>query len=88
MMGNYYGHVGGLGLGFGWIFSVLFWTLIIWAIVALVRGLSGHHGHGCCGGHGHDGPKLGNNALDILRERYAKGEITKEQFDKMKQDLQ
>jgi uncharacterized membrane protein len=29
----------------------------------------------------HDG------ALQILRERYAKGEITKEQFDQMRRDL-
>jgi len=29
-----------------------------------------------------------SNSLEILKERYAKGEITKEEFDKMKKDLE
>lgn len=79
----------GFGFGFGWIFMIIFWALIIWAIFALVRGLSGH---GCCqhkGEHMH-GEKMQkeDNALGILRERYAKGEVTKEEFDRVKKDLE
>ena len=79
-MGNYFG---GFGFGFGWIFMILFWGLIIWGIFALVRGVGGH---GCCG-HGH-GERRGNDAMNILKERYAKGEISREDFEKMKKDLE
>lgn len=88
-MGNYFGHMGGLGygFGFGWIFMLLFWVLVIWAIFALVRGVSGVSGHGCWH-HRDEHEHKKNSALDILKERYAKGEISKDEFEKMKKDLE
>lgn len=70
--------------GFGWIFMILFWGFVIWMIVSMIRGNSGG-GH--MGGHSH-----GNNAhvkspVDILKERYAKGEIDKKEFEEKKRDI-
>jgi len=87
-----YGNWGyGAGFGFGWIFMVIFWGLIIWGIISLVRH-GGFGGHGCCGmgGHGEhkqDDEKKNNSALDILKERYAKGEINKQEYEEKKKDL-
>lgn len=76
---------GWYGMGFGMIMMILFWGLIIWAIFALLRG--GHGG--CCGGHAghHHGDDRGDRSMEILKERYAKGDISKEEFEKMKGDL-
>lgn len=83
MMGNYFG--GGYGYigGFGFFFMIFFWGLIIWAIIAGVKMMSYGNGHMC---HDHDESKS-EDVMEILRVRYAKGEITKEQFDHMKKDL-
>jgi putative membrane protein len=62
-------------IGLGMVHMLLFWILVILGIVVLVRWLAS----GTPGG--------GPDPLDILKARYAKGEITKEQFEQMKRDI-
>ena len=77
------GMMGGYGFGLG-ILMPLFWVLVIGGVVLLAfRLLSAGPAATTSGG-----PGAGNRALDILRERYAKGEISKEQFDQMRKDLE
>lgn len=86
MMWNSFGNMMGYGWGggFGFIFTLIFWGLIFWVIFSLVRG---GMGHGCCG-HGSHKEHGEKTPSDILKERYAKGEISKEDFDKMRKDLE
>ncbi|MDO8580337.1 MAG: SHOCT domain-containing protein [Candidatus Omnitrophota bacterium] len=72
--------------GFGWIFMIVFWGLIIWLVVALIRGSIGRN-HQCGHGHSDDTHGKGNSPLDILKERYARGEIDKKEFEERKKDL-
>ncbi len=65
----------GGGMWFGWIFWIIIIALVIWLIVD--RSSKNRLNF----------PQQ-ENALDILRKRYAKGEITKEQFEQMKKDLE
>ena len=68
----------GAGSFFGWPLMFIWWALVIIAIIALVRWQiqkpekENHRG---------------GRAVEILKERYAKGEITKEEFESKKQDL-
>ncbi len=70
---------GGFGMGwmfFGWIFMVLFWGAVLLLIIWLYKQITGTNDVA---------PK--ENALDILKKRYAKGEIGKKEFEEKKKDL-
>ena len=72
---NIMGGWNGFGL-LGWIPMLLFWVLLILGVVALIRYL-GKSGQS----------QEGKNPLEILKERYARGEIDKKEFEEKKRDL-
>ena len=71
------------GFGFGGIFTILLWVVIIglgvWLISSLVSRANSQPPSSL---------PPAESALDILKKRYARGEITKEQYDEMRRDLQ
>jgi len=71
MMGNY----GWSSMG--WIPMIFFWAILILSVVALIRYL---------GGSGKRNDEY-RSPLDILKERYAKGEIGKKEFEEMKKEV-
>jgi len=69
------------GFGFGWfmpVLMILFWGLVIWGVVALVRGLSGPK---------HYDSSEADSALEILKRRYARGEVNKKEYEEKKREL-
>ncbi len=72
---------------FGLLNMVLFWGLIILAVVLVVRLLQRRDEPSPRGGEA-PAPRWEDQALAILRERYARGEITREEFQRMQEDLQ
>ncbi|MFZ7110422.1 MAG: SHOCT domain-containing protein [Desulfatiglandales bacterium] len=77
------GMVGGWGMGwFGGVFMLLFWVLVIVGLVFLIKWLiqstKGESGRA---------PSNSSRALEILRERYARGDIDKQEFEEKKKDL-
>ena len=75
----------GFGMGFGGIGAIgmiLFWVAVIVGIVWLVRTMGGSNAQFPTQMHG------GANARDILDQRYARGELTRDEYEAMKEDLQ
>lgn len=68
--------IGGVGMGLG----ILVWLALLGGIAALVVWATRQYAPRAGSGRSED-------ALEILRRRYAQGEITREQFEQMKKDL-
>jgi putative membrane protein len=67
----------GMGFGFGWLFVLLFWVLVILGVAYLIKMFASSAKKG----------EKEESALDILKKRYVKGEISKEEFKKMRDVL-
>lgn len=79
MMGGFDGFgAGAMGLGATWM--VLFWVLVIGGAALLLRGLISSNPAGRTEGRE-------QTPLEILGQRYAKGEIQQEEFEQKKRDL-
>ena len=67
-------------MGFGMIFMVLFWVaiiaLVVWGVDVVARG-------------GYQGPKNEDYPppLEIASQRYARGEINRQEYELLKKDL-
>jgi putative membrane protein len=58
----------------GWLLTLLFWSVIVALAVMFFRALF-------------SGGRKTGNALEILKQRYARGEISKDEYQRMKTEL-
>ena len=63
------------------LFGMIFWALLFTALIILIIRLSKDSSRTITNDTGND------KSLNILRERYAKGEITKREFEEISKDL-
>ena len=70
----HFGHIWG-GHSVMWIFMIIIWVLIILGAVAIFKWLTGSK------------TQSSESALEVLKKRFAKGEISEEEFNKMKEKI-
>lgn len=78
-MTNDWSSFGWWGMGFGMVFMLLFWGLIILGITVLIRWLLTQSPP--------NRQSRDKTPLEILQERYARGEIEREEYEQKKRDL-
>jgi putative membrane protein len=73
------GMMGGSGMGFGW--------MLLWPVLLVIAIIVGIYFILTSSKQKEASPQVSVNSLEILKERYAKGEVTAEEFKKMKKNL-
>lgn len=87
---SYWGHMGPGMMGWGWygsgwlgiVLMAGWWIIMLMAVAGLVKWIFFHRGGSA------NAAQRGDSALEILKQRYARGEIDKEQYRAMKHDLE
>jgi len=73
--GGGWGHMIGYGFGYGgmlmWVIFIVIFGVLIYFLMQAAKGRG----------------RAGETPLEILKKRYTKGEITKEEFDRMRKDI-
>ena len=78
MMNDYWGHSGGAGYDvWGFIFMLIVMALVVVGVIVVVRYL----------GRDVSSQKETETALELLKKRYAKGDIDKEEFEEKRKAL-
>ena len=63
--------------GGGWFMMIFWWAVVIGIVYLVVRSLADRRPHAVSG----------ESALEILKKRYARGEISKSQFEQQRKDI-
>lgn len=75
------GWIDGYGwMGPGWIVMIIFWALVVAAAIALVRWFGMRDRE--------SGDARRRTPLEILQERYARGEIERDEYEQKRRDLE
>lgn len=76
------------------VFHVIGWILVVWFVIWIIRGARWRRYHDMhnmhtmwCNGANCGHPSHTSSALNLLKERYAKGEINKEEYEEKKKTL-
>jgi putative membrane protein len=63
--------------GGGWFMMIFWWIIVIGVVYLVVKALAGQRSDS----------RKEDSALEILKKRYARGEVSKEEFESKKKDL-